>query len=97
MDNPIKPMSDEDRARLRVISEKLKGIELFPKHLDEVNAENDTTSEEPIVPHEVLFNQDTQIFRDEVKIISEKISEFLAQERKILDNKLTDKKDINGN
>ena len=70
MDNPIKPMSDEDRARLRVISEKLKGMELFPKNLDEVNVENGVVSEEHEVPHEVLFNQNTQIFRDEVKIIS---------------------------
>lgn len=85
-------MSDEDRARLRVIAEKLKGKELFPQTVARKTAIFNALIPLKERPSETIFTEDTQLFRDEVKIISEKIADFLAQERKLFDSKVKNKK-----
>lgn len=94
MHNPIKPMSDEDISRLRVISEKLKGVELFPKPISILDLQGNVIISDSDIPNEIKFKRDTQLFRDEVKIISKKIADFFRYEHELLADKL---KDIDNN
>jgi hypothetical protein len=94
MSIPIKILSDEDRARLRVIAEKLKGKELFPQSVTRVipPIKSALIPEAAPTTTEKDFTQDTQLFHEEVKIISQKIAEFLAEERKMFDSKIKNAK-----
>lgn len=88
MNEPIKPPSDEDRARLRVIAEKLKERELFPQAIARAKAALEGCGTQKDNINAKVFAEDMQLFHEEVKIISQKISNFLSDERKLFDGKL---------
>lgn len=93
MNEPIKKASDEDRARLRVIAEKLKEKELFPQAIARAKATLEGYGTQKDNINAKVFAEDMQLFHEEVRIISQKIANFLADERKLFDGKLRDKKD----
>lgn len=91
MNEPNKALSDEGRARLRVIAEKLKGKELFPQAIARANASLESFGIQKENINAKVFAEDMQLFHEEVRIISQKISNFMHDERKILDDKIKDK------
>lgn len=91
MNESIKPLSDEDRARLRVIAEKLKEKELFPQAIARAKATLEGFGFQKANINARIFAEDMQLFHEEVRIISQKIASFMNDERKLLDDKINDK------
>lgn len=91
MNEPNKSLSDEGRARLRVIAEKLKEKELFPQAIARATASLESFGIQKANTNAKVFAEEMQLFHEEVRIISQKIASFMHAERKILDDKIKDK------